>query len=186
MHSVITQMMQRITDLERRIDGSLQRGKVEEVDPAAGTVRIRLGGDDDEPFLSPPIPYAQFAGDLKVHTPPSVGQTMTVMNAGGDYRQGIAMPLSWSDQNATPSERGDENVLTYGNVTLRIADGQVTISVGENAMLAMMDGAIILKATEIITDGITRLNKGTRGVVFRGSLDSDGGNNIEGADDVYV
>lgn len=123
-------LFRRVAELERRADGMVKQGPVAEVDAAAGTVRIRLGGTDSEPFLSPPIPYAQFAGALKVHTPPSVGQQMTVISGVGDFRQGLALPMTWSDQNAAPSDKGDENVVTFGDVRIELSGGGLKIMVG--------------------------------------------------------
>lgn len=121
----------RIAELERRADGMVKQGRVAEVDPKAGTVRLRLNEEGaDEPFLSPPIPYAQMAGALKVHTPPSVGQQMTIISGAGDFRQGLAVPMTWSDKNAAPSEKGDEHVLTFGDVRVELVSGGLKITVG--------------------------------------------------------
>lgn len=127
---LFVEVFRRLAELERRADGMVKQGPVAEVDPAAGTVRIRLGGTDSEPFLSPPIPYAQIAGALKVHTPPSVGQQMTIVSGGGDFRQGLAVPMTWSDQNESPSQSGEENVVTFGDVRLELKSGGLKISVG--------------------------------------------------------
>lgn len=120
----------RIAELERRADGMVKQGRVAEVDPKAGTVRLRLNEEGaDEPFLSPPIPYAQMAGAMKVHSPPSVDQQMTVISGTGDFRQGLAVPMTWSDKNAAPSDKGDEHVLTFGNVRIELKDGGLTLTI---------------------------------------------------------
>lgn len=183
--NIIADLMRRVAEVERRFDGAVQQGRVAEVDAQSGTVRIDYGGENGEQFLSPPIPYSQMAGALKVHAPPSVGQQMTVLNGGGDYRQGLALPMTWSADNAAPSSRGDENALTFGNVSVRMEDGKLVITVG-NSTITVTDGSIELKASEIVTDGTTKLNKGTRGVVYRGSMDTGGDSNNQGASDVFV
>lgn len=124
-------VFRRLAELERRADGMVKQGPVAEVDPKAGTVRIRLNEESaEEPFLSPPIPYAQLAGALKVHTPPSVGQQMTIISGAGDFRQGLAVPMTWSDKNAAPSDKGDEHVLTFGEVRIELVSGGLKITVG--------------------------------------------------------
>ena len=55
---------------------------------------------------------------------------MTVISGSGDFRQGLALPMTWSDKNASPSEKGDENVLTYGPVKIMITATGLTASVG--------------------------------------------------------
>jgi hypothetical protein len=120
----------RVASLERRLAGMVKHGKVAEVNASEGWVRLDLGEGDAGRLKSPKIPYAQFAGALKVHTPPSEGQQMTWLAPGGDSRQSFALPLTWSEQNESPSDAGDENVLTYGNVRATIKDDLVKIEIG--------------------------------------------------------
>ncbi len=125
----LADLLRRTSEIERRFDGMVSQGTVHEVDPQGGTVRLRIGGTDDEPFLSPPIPYAQVAGALKVHAPPSRGQQMTVLNGSGDFRQGLALPMTWSDANKSPSDKGDENVMTFGSATVAVRGDEIVVKV---------------------------------------------------------
>ncbi|MEE9923976.1 MAG: phage baseplate assembly protein V [Brucella anthropi] len=125
----IIEMAARIADLERRMNSIVRHGTVAEVDPAKGAVRVQIGGTDDKPFLSPWLPYGQVAGALKVHSPPSVGQQMTVVSPTGDFRQAVAMPMTWSDKNASPSNKGDENVLTFGDAKIELRGGEIIVTV---------------------------------------------------------
>lgn len=129
LDKLLAEIVRRTAEIERRFDGMVKQGPVAEVDPKAGTVRVRYGGTDEEPFLSPPIPYAQIAGGLKVHAPPTVGQQMTVLSGSGDFRQGLAVPMTWSDANKSPSEKGDENVLTFGSLTIEARGNELVIKV---------------------------------------------------------
>ena len=129
LDKLLGDILRRTAEIERRFDGMVKQGTVAEVDPKAGTVRIRYGGTDDEPFLSPPVPYAQTAGALKVHAPPSKGQQMTVLSGSGDFRQGLAVPMTWSDSNKSPSEKGDENVLTFGSATVELRGDEIVVKV---------------------------------------------------------
>lgn len=128
----LADLMARVNDLERRLSRMVRHGTVHpgSTDPKAGTTRLRLGGTDEQPYLSPPIKYAQVAGALKVHSPPSDGQQMTIFSPSGDWRQGTALPMTWSDQNQSPSDKGDEHVVTFGDVTITLKGGGVTVSVG--------------------------------------------------------
>lgn len=128
----ITELVSRVADLERRLAGGMRHGTVAEVDPAKQRVRLDFGpahGGDGK-FLSPWIPYAQFSGALKVHTPPTVGQQLTAMSPTGDFQQAVAVPLTHSDSNPSPSGAGDENVMTYGNVRMTLADDLVRSKIG--------------------------------------------------------
>lgn len=144
----------RLIEVERRQNGMFRHGTVEQVDPAKQMVRIRLGeGADGQPFVGPWVPYGQIAGALKVHTPPSKGQQMTLMSPTGDFRQAIAMPMTWSDQNPSPSQAGDEHVLTFGNVNLTLKDDSLAIKVGDVSMMISEEG-VKFKGGEITHDDV--------------------------------
>ena len=124
----LVELASRVAELERKVSGQMRHGTVEEVDAAKQVVRLKFGEDvDGKPFLSPWIPYAQVAGALKVHTPPSKGQQFTSLSPGGDWQQAVALPLTWSNQNPSPSDKGDENVLTFGNVKITMTADKVVI-----------------------------------------------------------
>ena len=119
----------RMAELERKQDGMVTRGPVAEVDTKAKTARLRLGGTDDKPFLSPPIPYSSMMGKLKAHIPPGVGQQFFAVSDAGDFRQGVAVPLTESDKNKSPSDKDDENVVTYGNARFDLKGDSLQITV---------------------------------------------------------
>jgi len=102
------------------------------VDPERQRVRLDLGPAHGAGgrFLSPWVPYAQFSGALRVHTPPTVGQQLTAMSPSGDFQQAVALPLTHHSGNSSPSTAGDENVVTYGNVRMTLADDLVRVDVG--------------------------------------------------------
>lgn len=125
----LVEAVARLAELERRVAGMVRHGTVEQVDPAKGRVRLRLGETNGKPFLGPWVPYAQVAGALKVHTPPSVGQQMTLLSPTGDPRQAVALPMTWSNQNASPSQKGDEHVLTFGSCRIELRGNEIIVKV---------------------------------------------------------
>jgi phage baseplate assembly protein gpV len=127
----LVELVSRVAELERRFAGVLRHGTVAEVDPERQRVRLDLGpvhGAGGR-FLSPWVPYAQFSGALRVHTPPTVGQQLTAMSPSGDFQQAVALPLTHHSGNPSPSKAGDENVMTYGNVRMTLADDLVRVVV---------------------------------------------------------
>ena len=132
----IVELVARVTDLERRVAGVMRHGSVAEVDPERQRIRLDFGqthGGQGR-FLSPWLPYAQFSGALRVHTPPTVGQQFTVMSPTGDFQQAVAVPMTHHAGNPSPSTAGDENVITYGNVRMTLADDLVRIVVGGSTL----------------------------------------------------
>lgn len=140
----VVELVARVAELERRVTGMIRHGTVAEVDPAKARVRIKLGQDEDGgDFLSPWVPYSQLAGALKAHIPPTAGQQFSLVAPTGDWQQAVAMPLTWSNANGSPSEAGDENVVTYGNVRVVMKDDLVEVDVG-GAKLTMTSDKITL------------------------------------------
>jgi phage baseplate assembly protein gpV len=128
----LVELVSRVAELERRFAGVMRHGTVAEVDPERQRVRLDMGpahGGEGR-FLSPWVPYAQFSGALRVHTPPTVGQQLTAMSPSGDFQQAVALPLTHHTGNPSPSTAGDENVVTYGNVSMTLADDLVRVDVG--------------------------------------------------------
>ena len=126
----MARLARRVAEVERRLENTIRRGKVTEVDPEKGRVRLTVGkGPDGTEQLSPWVPYGQQAGALKVHAPPSKGQNMTIFAPGGDLEQSMALPMTWNDGNPSPSSSGDENVLTFGDAKVEIRGDEIVVTV---------------------------------------------------------
>jgi hypothetical protein len=131
VNGFLRQMLQRLVEAERRIAGTEVRGKVKQVDTTKARARIVIGKDSDgEDVLSPWLPYKQIAADLKIHIPPTVGQTMAIRSASGDLEQGSLEPFHWSDENPANSTAAAENVLTFGDVTVTLKKSGLFLSIG--------------------------------------------------------
>jgi phage baseplate assembly protein gpV len=158
----LVELFRRFADLERRVNNGSRHGTVAEVDASKGRMRLKVGdGDGGEPFLSPWVPYAQTAGALKVHAPPSVGQQMTLLSPTGDMRQGIAIPMTWSDTNQAPSDKGDENVITFGPFRIELTSGKLKVTGPE---------------IEFITGGHSQKWNGSGSTLAGGRVEHDGKN----------
>lgn len=128
----LVELVARVAELERRFAGMMRHGTVAEVDPSRQRIRLDFGpahGGEGQ-FLSPWVPYAQFSGALRVHTPPTVGQQFTAMSPTGDFQQAVAVPLTHSTANPSPSTAADQNVLSFGDVRLTLAEDHLEIAVG--------------------------------------------------------
>ena len=149
----IVELAARIAELERRFSGMMRHGTVEEVDTSRHHVRLKFGTDvEGKPFLSPWIPYAQVAGALKIHMPPSVGQQFTLMAPAGDWQQAVAVPFTWSNQNPAPSKSGNEIVLTLGDVRVTLKDGLLRFATA-GITIALNGGGVSITGGEVRHDG---------------------------------
>lgn len=143
MIAELTALAGRVADLERRLAGTMRHGKVDEVNPEEAWVRLDFGKNDNgDKFLSPKIPYAQIAGELKLHSPPSEGQQMTMLAPGGDWQQAVAVPMTWSNDNPSPSDAGDVHKLTFGEWVITLETGTLTVECGGTKWTFSSDGLV--------------------------------------------
>ncbi len=169
----IVELAARIAELERRFSGMVRHGTVEDVDPGKHRIRLKFGtGVDGKSFLSPWIPYAQVAGALKIHMPPSVGQQFTLMAPGGDWQQAVAIPFTWSNQNPSPSDAADENVIAFGDVRMTLRDGGLEISAA-GVTLKLIGSGLSITGGEVRHDGKNIGATHTHGGVASGTAETE-------------
>lgn len=144
----VVELVARVAELERRVTGMIRHGTVAEVDPEKGRVRIKLGQDEEGgDFLSPWVPYSQLAGAIKAHVPPAAGQQFSLIAPTGDWQQAVAMPLTWSNANGSPSTAGDENVVTYGNVRITLKADYLEVCACDVVFRVSCDGIFMSGGT---------------------------------------
>jgi len=169
----IVELAARIAELERRFSGMMRHGTVEEVDTSRHHVRLKFGTDvEGKPFLSPWIPYAQVAGALKIHMPPSVGQQFTLMAPAGDWQLAVAVPFTWSNQNPAPSESGQENVLIFGDVRATLKEGGLEVSAA-GVTLQLTGNGLSVTGGEVRHDGKNIGATHTHGGVASGAAETE-------------
>ncbi len=131
MAEVIARLSARVAELERRLENGNRQGRVTDVDAEKQLVRLAIGkSPDGTEQKSPWVPYGQFAGKLKVHTPPTVGQNMVLFSPGGSLEQSVAVPFTWNDEHDSPSTKEDENVVVYGDVRITLKEDHIRIEIG--------------------------------------------------------
>ncbi|WP_108459193.1 baseplate assembly protein [Devosia naphthalenivorans] len=126
--------------LKTAFGNSLRIGPVEVIDAEKG-YRLRLGGTDEAPFLSPFYPHPETG---KTSVPLKKGQIVGVMNPSGDPRQGLVFRAGYSDANPSPNQDMEANVFDDAGVMLHIKDGVLHVSanghVVVNAPLVSLGG----------------------------------------------
>lgn len=145
----LTELAMRVAENERRLSGMFLHGTVAEIDIGRKRIRMDLGeATTGGRFVGPWVPYSQWAGALAVHTPPTVGQQFTMLCPTGDLQQAVAIPLTWSDNFASPSDLLPENIITYGNVTIELRDEQTKVGVGDEATVDVTTDTITVSHTD--------------------------------------
>ncbi len=160
LQRAVTELTAKNADIEAKFERMFRPGKVTDVDAAKQLYRQEIGLDKDgAPVKGPWIPYSQVAGARKVHSPPSVGQQMMMISPDGDPAQAFGVPLTWSNENASPSQDKDTVVDDFDGTTITRKGGVLT-----------------LKASTIVLDGTAKLGGAgaSRELVLRDSIDSAG------------
>lgn len=173
----MAQIVARISEIERRNDHTMRPGKVTDVDPKKQLARIEIGERDGTPLKSAWVPYAQLAGGYKSHRPPTVGQQMMMFAPNGEGRQALLLPMTWSNDNPAPSDKGDEHVTTYGDMKIVEKADSLSIAMGTNVSIIWNGDKLTLKSPQIVLEcGDIRLGGAGAGrpLALQGSIDSAG------------
>lgn len=100
-------LLERVARLEQRLAALMPEGPVVERDHEKG-VRIRVGGTDEKPQLSPWVQPADRTGASRYL--PQVGEQVQLISHAGDWSQARAHPLTHTDAKPNPAKNADETV----------------------------------------------------------------------------
>ncbi len=124
--------------LKTAFGNSLKVGPVEVIDAQKG-YRLRLGGSDAEPYLSPWYPHPETG---KTSIPLKKGQIVGVVNPTGDPRQGFVIRGGYSDGNPSPNDDVEANVFQDAGVRLSIKGGKLRIEAEGGVEIVAPDFAV--------------------------------------------
>ncbi|HRY03653.1 MAG TPA: hypothetical protein P5256_11020 [Beijerinckiaceae bacterium] len=190
-----------IVRANRRLALSELEGTVAERDTEKWLVRLEIGRDPetDEKVLSPWLkPQSGSAGAFKVSPAlPSVGEKMKMVSPSGEV--GAASYAAWGvfdDEQKRPDQEADESVIAFGKTRISTKDDKFAISTANGAAMLSFDGETITKtvggkgyvldASELRMTQKFRAKDGSRPAVFKGSTDSGGDINNQGADSILI
>lgn len=121
MSAEFEDLLRRIPEIERRLRNMVRYGKVEEIDAAKGLVKITDdGGGDGQSLTTDWIPWAEQGGGIKTWRPPTKGQRMVMFSPSGNLHDAIALNAAFSNENAQPSDKGDEIKETIGSSSVTV------------------------------------------------------------------
>ena len=150
---VLIALIERAGEVDRRLAGTEFRGRVHAIDADNHLVQMVIGtSPEGEDVLSPWMPVRQTAGDLKIHSMPSVGQQVAARALSGDIEQASVDKLHWSDGYDPPSKDANLHVLTFGDVKIELSKTGLKITIGQTVHYLTADG-LNLKAAHIVNTG---------------------------------
>lgn len=164
----ILNMKGEIEELKSVVLNQFQIGPVEEIDAEKG-YRLKLGEDDDGPYLSPWIPHPE---DGKSSVPLKKGQIVGVPKVGGDARQALMIRGGYSDDLPSPNSNMNANVFEDAGVRIELVDGALLITIDGVSFELSGDG---FKQTggKQEHDGKNVGSTHDHGGIMRGNADTD-------------
>lgn len=154
--------------LKSAFGNALKVGPVEVIDAEKG-YRLKLGGTDDDPFLSPFYPHPETG---KTSVPLKKGQIVGVINPSGDPRQGVMFRGGYSDEHSSPNGDMEANVFEDAGVRVTVADGALVIVAGGVTMTISGVG-VSITGGRVEHDGKNIGSSHVHGGVVPGGADTD-------------
>ncbi|MBI1620157.1 baseplate assembly protein [Aquamicrobium sp. cd-1] len=154
--------------LKTAFANSLKVGPVEMIDAQKG-YRLRLGGSDEKPFLSPWYPHPETG---KTSVPLKKGQIVGVINPSGDPRQGILIRGGYSNEHSSPNTDMNANVFEDAGVRVTIADGALQVSVAA-VTLTISSSGLSISGGRVEHDGKNIGSDHVHGGVVPGGANTD-------------
>lgn len=144
---IIRALRSDLEDTRRRLASAVMIGRVVEV--SGDKVRLEFDEKDastGEPFRSPLVRRANSAGangaGHKERNRPVMGETMALLSPNGEIgRHSRAFPYGPTDESGEPAgDEGFARVLSEGNASLAIRDGEIRLKVGGTTVSVTADG----------------------------------------------
>lgn len=143
-HDAINELLDSSEDIKRRVNGVVQIGVIEAVEPAKALVKVRHGDN-----LTPLVPWVTLAaGGVKVYRCPSVGEQCLLLNFGGGENGSttVALPGVFSEANPSPTTDSEAHTVLYPNGSrITYHYGQDRLSIEQTA------GEVYVKSPSKIT-----------------------------------
>jgi len=124
---ILADIRNELVDIKRRVEVSHRDGKVVELDPEKGLIKVDLG-TDKSPMVTEWIPWVERAGAQKTWNPPTVGEAISVVAPGGEMALARGVPGGFSAAFQQPSQEGGAYVSNVGSSTLTQRDGQTIVA----------------------------------------------------------
>jgi len=179
MSDVITALIFRVEQLERKMANMCRDGRVTQRDPAKGIKVAIAEGPDGKPVETPWIKPSEQGGVLVTWALPKVGQHMKLISPDGEIgRNTIAIPHSYANGVDQPSTEADEPMFKVGDAEFRLKNGRIRMSVGGEGFEITPAGLQML--------GIFKGKGGSRPAHYKGGVDDAGDTAIDGNENVLI
>jgi len=154
--------------LKTAFGNSLKVGPVAALDAEKG-YRLRLGGTDEEPFLSPWYPHPETG---KTSVPLKLNQIVGVINPSGDPRQGVMFRGGYSDEHASPKNDMNANVFDDAGVRVSVANGALRVE-ADGVTMTISGAGVSVTGGRVEHDGKNIGSSHIHGGVEPGGADTD-------------
>ncbi|WP_068312749.1 hypothetical protein [Polycladidibacter hongkongensis] len=182
MEYCLLDLDRRLTALERQHRQQARFARVTGYDPAREVVTLDLDGQGT-PVEADLLHMA--AGAFKVRVTPAAGETMLVLRVAGDGARLLALGGYYNGARPSPSQHGEELVISGGAMRLELRHDSIRLSVGGTS-LTLDEAGIAAVAKTLSQQGNTEFSAGhvkssgkridhshSHGGIKRGKADTD-------------
>lgn len=157
-------ILDRLEELERKVDQMVVRGVIHSVDHASQRVVVKFDGDQ----LTAPLEWKPTrSGRVTTWSPPEVGEGVTILSPG-DVNLGEVLPGSYHSSMPPPSTSPDEVAMLMPDGTLILynhAEHKLSVKVEGDVDLVVTGDVKAKVGGDIIADGDNIKLNGGAGVV---------------------
>lgn len=122
---MISEILYRLSDLERRFENVLRVGVVETVNLSEAKCTVRIGkiSTAELPWLT-----QRAAALSRTWWAPEVGEQVLILSPSGELSQGLILPAIYQNSFAAPKASADESFIKFGacEITLN-KDGNINV-----------------------------------------------------------
>jgi phage baseplate assembly protein V len=143
-----------LTELNRRIANLISVGRIESVDYARATARVRIG---DIVTGDLPMPAAR-AGGNRSWAPLEVGEQVVVVAPSGNLSAGTISHALYSDDGAAPGDRAGLHRTVYSNGAVVEFDrdaGTFTLDLAGGSLVINAPGGLTITGDVTLSGSIT-------------------------------
>jgi len=114
---LISELVRRVTDAERRLNNVMRPARVSKVNPQNGRVEVNYALDENgQDVGSIEIPWTERAGSIRTWMPPKKDEQVIIFSPGGEIGEASwILPGGFSDQFKQPHDKEDEYKMQIGN-----------------------------------------------------------------------
>ncbi len=147
----ITELMERLEDMERRLRGVVKPGRVIEIHPDGQRIKVAFG-ENQSPWINW---FSSSAGAVREYRCPSIGEQCVLLNYGGgdNSMQSWALTGMPSNEFPRPEQNTKNHVIDWGGGMRFVVNTETQEVTWDIPKKLTINTPKIISTAEVVTDG---------------------------------